>query len=111
MSAKYKLSGFSTALLIGVISFFVIFLFFPDFSDKYIGTSFRAERGVSKTEKKTDGNAENASNGTETIVNNPSLVEEITKKFEDASGKVTEAVKEKLEEASENVNVKKLLGD
>lgn len=39
--AKTKGSGYLTALIIAVVSFFVIFFFFPDAASRYLGVSFR----------------------------------------------------------------------
>ena len=38
--AKGKVSGFITALILAVVSFLVVFFFFPKFSEKYLGISF-----------------------------------------------------------------------
>ena len=38
-----KLTGFLWALLIAVLSFFIIFIFFPDVSNKFFGVSVRGE--------------------------------------------------------------------
>lgn len=39
--AKNKMNGFLVALLIAIISFFVIFLFFPNASDRFFGVSLK----------------------------------------------------------------------
>lgn len=36
-----KLSGFLWALILAIVSFFVIFLFFPDVSQKFFGVSLK----------------------------------------------------------------------
>jgi hypothetical protein len=38
-----KLTGFLWALLIAVLSFFIIFIFFPDVSNRFFGVSVRGE--------------------------------------------------------------------
>ena len=38
-----KLTGFLWALLIAVLSFFIIFIFFPDVSSRFFGVSVRGE--------------------------------------------------------------------
>lgn len=38
-----KLTGFLWALIIAVLSFFIIFIFFPDVSNKFFGVSVRGE--------------------------------------------------------------------
>ena len=44
--AKPKSSGFLTAIIIAVVSFLVIFFFFPDAANRCLGVSFR--KGDSK---------------------------------------------------------------
>ena len=38
-----KLTGFLWALLIAILSFFIIFIFFPDVSNRFFGVSIRGE--------------------------------------------------------------------
>ncbi len=38
-----KIAGFLWALMIAVVSFFVIFIFFPDVSNRFFGVSVRGE--------------------------------------------------------------------
>ena len=38
-----KLTGFLWALLIAILSFFIIFIFFPDVSNRFFGVSVRGE--------------------------------------------------------------------
>jgi len=38
-----RLTGFLWALLIAVLSFFIIFIFFPDVSNRFFGVSIRGE--------------------------------------------------------------------
>ena len=38
-----RLTGFLWALLIAVLSFFIIFIFFPDVSNRFFGVSVRGE--------------------------------------------------------------------
>lgn len=49
MSVKHKFTGFLAAIAIAIISFFVIYLFIPEFSEKYLGTSLRSDRYAKKT--------------------------------------------------------------
>lgn len=41
-----KLTGFLWAMLLAVISFFIIFIFFPDVSNKFFGVSLRSPKKV-----------------------------------------------------------------
>lgn len=49
MSAKHKITGFLSAIVIAIVSFFVIYLFIPEFSEKYLGTSLKSDRYAKKT--------------------------------------------------------------
>lgn len=49
MSVKHKVSGFLSAVVIAIVSFFVIYLFLPDFSTKYLGTSLKSDKAAQKT--------------------------------------------------------------
>lgn len=49
MSAKHKIAGFLTAIIIAIVSFFVIYLFIPEFSEKYLGTSLKSDKYAKKT--------------------------------------------------------------
>ncbi|MCF0236980.1 MAG: hypothetical protein HUK24_00140 [Sphaerochaetaceae bacterium] len=56
---KGKISGFLTALILAVLSFFIIFLFFPEVSNQYFNVSLRDGVDVEKfvdetTEKVTE---------------------------------------------------------
>ena len=42
--ASRKFAGFLWALIIAIVSFFVIFFFFPDVSYKFIGTAGRVNK-------------------------------------------------------------------
>ena len=79
--AARKLTGFLWALLIAVLSFFIIFIFFPDVSNRFFGVSVKGE-DVQK------------------------VVETVSETVSDAAGKVAEkaveAVTEKLPEIAES---------
>lgn len=75
-------SGFLTALIIAILSFVVIFFFFPDVSAKYIGISF-----------KNKGVAENVDLDFEKVLS-------------DVKTKVTDTVTEKVSDT-----IKNLIGD
>ncbi len=74
-----KFTGFLWAMIIAIVSFFVIFVFFPDVSNKFFGVSIRPE----KVTKAVD-NA--VSSVTETVT------EKVTEK-------VTETVKDAVDSA------------
>ena len=102
MSTKSKISCFTTAFLVAVVSFFVIFLFFPDFSQKYLGTSFKSSRDAVKSEKSKEKGEESESG----VLN----LEESGKKLSEYTDKVSDKVAEKvIDTAVETVDVKKLL--
>lgn len=79
--AARKLTGFLWALLIAVLSFFIIFIFFPDVSNRFFGVSVKGE-DVQK------------------------VVETVSETVSDAAGKVAEkaveAVTEKIPEIAES---------
>ena len=53
---KGKVSGFLTAVILAVVSFFVVFTFFPRFSEKYLGMSF-GNKGAEISEAVKDKSA------------------------------------------------------
>ncbi len=59
---KHKIHGFLTALILSVVSFFVIFFFCPDFSDKYLGISFKDRKKIEAKAEKVSSAAEDAVN-------------------------------------------------
>jgi len=64
-----KISGFFKAMLLAVLSFFVLFLFFPDVSESLFGVSLR---------------------GT------PELKEKVTEKVEEMAGQATDAASDAM---------------
>lgn len=44
-----KITGFLWAMLLAVISFFIIFIFFPDVSNKFFGVSLKEPKKVGAT--------------------------------------------------------------
>ena len=76
-----KLTGFLWALLIAAVSFFVIFIFFPDVSNRFFGVSIKGE-DVQKVVKEI-GNT-------------------VNEKVSEAVDKVSDAVTEKLPEIAES---------
>ncbi|MBO4393950.1 MAG: hypothetical protein J5800_06365 [Spirochaetales bacterium] len=83
--AARKLTGFLWALLIAILSFFIIFIFFPDVSNRFFGVSVKGE-DVQKVVKE--------------------IGDTVSDTVSDAAGKVAEkaveAVTEKLPEAVES---------
>lgn len=67
--ATRKLTGFLWALILAIVSFFVIFFFFPDVSHKFFGTSIRksdvedAKKAVEKTVSDVADKAVDAATG------------------------------------------------
>ncbi|MCQ2411439.1 MAG: hypothetical protein MJ057_00610 [Sphaerochaetaceae bacterium] len=46
-----KISGFLWAMLLAIISFFIIFIFFPDVSNKFFGVSLKEPAKIGETVK------------------------------------------------------------
>ena len=67
--ATRKLTGFLWALIIAIVSFFVIFLFFPKVSDRFFGVSLsksdkdKAKEAVVQTVSDTADKAVDAATG------------------------------------------------
>lgn len=53
MSVKHKISGFFTAVILAIVSFFVLYLFFPEYSEKFLGTSIKSDKKAQATVKET----------------------------------------------------------
>lgn len=68
-----KFTGFLWALILAIVSFFVIFLFFPDVSNRFFGVSVKQPVGktVSEaTDKIVDSLSNTVSDAVSTVVNN-----------------------------------------
>lgn len=64
-----RLTGFLWALLLAIISFFVIFIFFPDVSHKFFGTAIRDPKKIGQSvEASLDNAAEAISEAAENVV-------------------------------------------
>lgn len=64
-----KISGFFKALLLAIISFFVIFLFFSDASEKFFGTSVKNPKKVGEAvQKGVENAADKVSDATDKVV-------------------------------------------
>ncbi len=80
-----KFTGFLWAMLIAMVSFFIIFIFFPDVSVKFFGVSMkdpqRVGQVVSETvQNVTDAAAEKVSDAMDTIVDKTlDSISEVTK--------------------------------
>lgn len=76
--AGRKISGFFTAMIIAVLSFFIVFFFFSDVSERVFGVSFK---------------------------NSPELTQKASEAVDQAVEKVTDTVTEKVtEKVTETVN-------
>lgn len=64
-----RLTGFLWAMIIAVVSFFVIFIFFPDVSYKFFGTAIRDPKKIGEAVESGLENAAGAiSDAAETVV-------------------------------------------
>lgn len=64
-----RLTGFLWAMIIAVVSFFIIFIFFPDVSHKFFGTAIRDPKNIGEAVETGLENASEAiSNAAETVV-------------------------------------------
>ena len=73
-----KITGFLWAMLIAVISFFIIFIFFPDVSNKFFGVSLREPQKLGQTVQDAVGTA------TQTVIDK--TTEAVTDIVSDALG-------------------------
>ncbi len=80
-----RLTGFLWALLIAVLSFFIIFIFFPDVSNRFFGVSVRGE----DVQKVVDAA-------------NEKVTETVEKAGEALVGAVNDTVKNKVSEAADS---------
>ena len=48
-----KFTGFLWAMLIAIVSFFVIYIFFPDVSNKFFGVSMKEPERIGEVVQKT----------------------------------------------------------
>ena len=55
-----KLTGFLWAMIIAIVSFFIIFIFFPDVSYKFFGTAIRDPKKIGQAVETGIGNAADA---------------------------------------------------
>ena len=64
-----KLTGFLWAMIIAIVSFFIIFIFFPDVSHKFFGTAIRDPKKIGQAvESGLDNAADAISDAAETVV-------------------------------------------
>ena len=89
-----KITGFLWAMAIAVVSFFVIFLFFPDVSYKFFGVSIRQPVGKTISEatgKVVDAVTDTVTDAVSSVVNN-AVTEAVTDAVSDVSKTVSDTV-------------------
>ena len=89
-----KISGFLWAMAIAVVSFFVIFLFFPDVSYKFFGVSVKQPVGKTISEatgKVVDAVTDTVTDAVSTAVNN-AVTDAVSDAVSDVSSTVSDAV-------------------
>ena len=89
-----KITGFLWAMAIAVVSFFVIFLFFPDVSYKFFGVSVKQPVGKTISEaagKMVDTVTDTVTDAVSSAVNN-AVTEAVTDAVSDVSSTVSDAV-------------------
>ena len=93
---SHKMNGFLWALIIAVVSFFVIFLFFPDVSYKFFGVSVKQPVGKTVSEaagKMADKVSESVTNAVSSAVSN-------------AVSDISDAVTDAVSDAVSNISTK-----
>ncbi|MBR6084317.1 MAG: hypothetical protein IKP61_01710 [Spirochaetales bacterium] len=93
---SHKISGFLWALIIAVVSFFIIFLFFPDVSYKFFGVSVRQPVGKTVSEaagKMADKVSDTVSDAVSSAVSN-------------AVSDISDAVTDAVSDAVSNISTK-----
>ena len=75
--AKNKVKGFLTAVLVAIISFFIIFFLLPGVASRYLGVSMKepeSRKGVQqvaeKVVEKTEQTVSTVSDGIQNLINN-----------------------------------------
>ena len=89
-----KITGFLWAMAIAVVSFFVIFLFFPDVSYKFFGVSIRQPVGKTISEatgKVVDAVTDTVTDAVSSVVNS-AVTEAVTDAVSDVSKTVSDTV-------------------
>ena len=89
-----KISGFLWAMAIAVVSFFVIFLFFPDVSYKFFGVSVKQPVGKTVSEaadKMINTVTDTVTDAVSSAVNN-AVTDAVADAVSDVSNTVTDAV-------------------
>ena len=89
-----KITGFLWAMAIAVVSFFVIFLFFPDVSYKFFGVSIRQPVGKTISEatgKVVDAVTDTVTDAVSSAVNS-AVTEAVTDAVSDVSKTVSDTV-------------------
>ncbi len=115
---KGRFSGFLSALILAVGSFFVLFLFFPDLSDRFFGVSMKNGNAVLPAEtKKTpartpDGlpDLDSLKNGTKKAVDNL-MNTTVDKVVDKVSDKVNQKVTQRFSDMIKGNTSKTSAGD
>jgi len=81
-----RLTGFLWAMIIAIVSFFVIFIFFPDVSHKFFGTAIRDSKKIGQAvETGLETAAEAISDAAESVVKDaPGVISELAQGASDA---------------------------
>lgn len=94
--ASHRIRGFLWALIIAIVSFFVIYLFFPDVSYKFFGVSVKQPVGKTVTEaagKVADKVSESVNDAVSSAVSN-------------TVSNITDAISDSVSDAVSNISTK-----
>ncbi len=96
-----KLTGFLWALLIAVLSFFIIFIFFPEASNRFFGVSVKGEDVKRIVKEVGDTVTEKVSNAVDKTIDKVSdtVVDVVTDKAPEIAEAAVESVAESLKKS------------
>ncbi len=89
-----KITGFLWALLIAILSFFIIFIFFPDVSNRFFGVSIKGEDVQNVVNEMTDSVKDKASQAVDAVADK--VVESVTEDLSKAAEQVVESSKDSV---------------
>ena len=92
-----KLTSFLWALLIAILSFFIIFIFFPDVSNRFFGVSVKGEDIQKAMKQVGDTVTEKVSEAAEKVAE--SAVEAVTEKIPQVVDSAANSVAETLQKS------------
>ena len=97
-----KLTGFLWALLIAILSFFIIFVFFPDVSNRFFGVSIKGEDVQRVVKEIGDTVNEKVSDAVDKAVDRVSdtVVDAVTEKLPEIAESTAESVSDVLKKSS-----------